>query len=330
MTERAASLHSNEDLRALQRMTKIGFDTSSLNQIGVDPDLDAVCAGLVSGDCAPLLSAVTIVEVLKWGDEARRDQLLDIVARLRRVADYRLLPLPHEIVEGEFLAWLTNQPAAVYGGEPMAEGMQDLLERAEARRDGWAAVATTFADAEQRSLTERVASVRTRTQQLAAPSKPQSAAEFLSGLMRTEQALADVLNAWFTPTSRGHAPLTPEAASTCLRQLPVLRAYFVSLGLAAYRHGVQGKSLRKPAAGAIDISQAAMLPLMDAFFVDDGGMNSHMLEVVRHCALPTVVVRYADVRARIVSTDWPPRGGGPVTFRSSTVASFHGEEGPSR
>lgn len=286
---------TDADLLALQSMTKLGFDTSSLNQLGRDPNIDALCATLARTSCAPLLSAIAVVEMLKWADESGRNALFAAVTKLRRVADYRLLPLPHEVIQAEFLAWLTDQPATVFGGEPISEGMQDILERAEARNPGWRDAAEAYTRAEQQSFTGRILKMRASTAQFDEAVVPRTAEEFLSGLIGARESLALVLNAWFCPSTHGHPPLSPDEAARCIGDLPTLRAYLVSLGLADFRHAVQGKSTRNGAAGAIDIAQAAYLPLMDIFVVDDGGMYEHMQDVVQFAQLSTSVIRYLEV-----------------------------------
>lgn len=286
---------ADADLVALRSMTKLGFDTSALNQLGRDPNIDALCAALVRFRCAPLLSAVSIVEMLKWADEAGRDALLAAVAKLRGVADFRLLPLPHEVVEAEFLARLRDQPVAVFGGQPISEGMQDILERAAARQAGWREAAELYTRAEQRSFTERILAARSDVKLFPEDQVPRSAAEFLHGLFGSRDALAGALNALFSPEKHGHSDLTADEAVQCVENLPALRAYFVSHGLAVYRHAVQRESTRKGAAGAIDIAQAAYLPLTDIFVVDDGGMYDHMQQVVLHARLSTCIVRYSEL-----------------------------------
>jgi hypothetical protein len=69
----------------------------------------------------------------------------------------------------------------------------------------------------------------------------------------------------------------------------------LSFGIAAVRHAVRGESARKGAVGAIGIAQAAYLPLMDLFVVDDRGMHDHLSDAAKHAQSPTRVVRYTEV-----------------------------------
>lgn len=283
---------------AADRGRRVAFDASSLNKFRDDPRGDEILGALHSSGHEPLLSALNVVEMMKWEDVGQRDLLLTRVVELRGVADLRLLPLPHEVVEAEFRAWLHNDREIRLGGERVAVCMLALLVHPESRQPAWSEAARVYAEAEQRSFVSRLAGITPKLRDL--PRRSSSLDAFVHELLNSGEELSAILHGWFPDLLDNQALVRPDEAVGCATHLHTFRTLLVTLGVAAWRHAVLGKPVRKKKdAGAFDIQQAVYLPLVDLFIVDDGAMRAHLEEVVRLSRVTTELRCYDELKGML-------------------------------
>ncbi|MEW6072563.1 MAG: hypothetical protein AB1726_08225 [Planctomycetota bacterium] len=281
------------------RPGRIGFDASSLNILGDDPQREDVLCALKDRGCSPVLTVPNLVEILKWPEIEKRDALLELLQRLRRVDDLRLLPFPLEVVEAEVTAWSRREPNVTLGSEQSAEDFQALLEDGPLRSAEVARRVSEYADLEQKQHEARLRTLRDHLASVQTLAVPSSAKELVEGVLNRGHLVAAVLNACLGKSTVG-PPVQADEAVACARDLPILRAFLVTVALAIWHYGVQAFSLRRSkAAGAIDIMQATYLPLAIALVVDDQRMRDHLRTVVDLAGLSTLVVTYDELRRNL-------------------------------
>lgn len=278
------------------RKPKLIFDTSAINALAIDPEIEAIVKGIGLSYTVAITETV-LAEIVATPEEEKRRKLLAVLDRLLHPG-YCVMPYQ----------WIIEHQAKAFDGDRAAYEWRKLNVRFVAGEEEIARQELVHAISEETRLSNR--QLEDAFKALFADARPAFQKIFENGTERptlraaTEHLMGDKgaylsIAAGLVERATGNSPDESTVKEFIDRCVP-FKALLVALCFAQYDRCIRGDGVESPGrAGRNDMYSAVYLPYCSVFVTNDEGQQKALGSVADLMGLDVDVLMYPDFKNRL-------------------------------